>query len=461
MYSYLGIYLFSYLGIYTLRATLVNALGDTLAVHELYGLLGPSANYFCRSCMITRRDLHNGNFGDNFPHRTVQSVQIDLETIQQNEKLISQCGIKEECVLHELGYFRWPNNHVFDPMHDLFEGILPMIIKKMLTYFVNDAKLITVGQVNNMIDEFDYGETEIRDKPSSNFTIKSLKAKGNTISQSAAQCWLLIRSFPFIFHEVLKHRADYANIIGLLLKICFICFSSKLSQETIADLEKAIFEFHTLFKQCFSECKAINKIHHIAHYPQVCRENGPIYFYSCMQYESKFKESKSQAKTCGNFRNLTLSLTKRLALKQALKIINHKYDINKITIISTSTTEKTIIDTSGLLFDMPDEINIISQFKINSIEFRPGFVVKYENLNECFYGILLYAVNFDNKISCIVQELEMQDLNSNMLAYKVIVTKTILRISIEKLFTRKVYSLWQLHKETNDNYFISLKYDDE
>nr|XP_029711652.1 uncharacterized protein LOC115256818 [Aedes albopictus] len=125
-----GVKLKTAAGIYTLRATLVNALGDTLAVHELYGLLGPSANYFCRSCMITRRDLHNGNFGDNFPHRTVQSVQIDLETIQQNEKLISQCGIKEECVLHELGYFRWPNNHVFDPMHDLFEGILPMIIKK-------------------------------------------------------------------------------------------------------------------------------------------------------------------------------------------------------------------------------------------------------------------------------------------------------------------------------------------
>ncbi|XP_062538541.1 uncharacterized protein LOC134206825 [Armigeres subalbatus] len=85
-------------GIYTLRATLVNVLGDTLAIHDLYGLLGPSANYFCRACMITRADLQNGNFGDNFPHRTAQSVKNDLEAVNNNEITASQCG---------RGFFQW------------------------------------------------------------------------------------------------------------------------------------------------------------------------------------------------------------------------------------------------------------------------------------------------------------------------------------------------------------------
>lgn len=436
-------------------------MGDTLAVHELYGLLGPSANYFCRACLITRQDLHNGHFGDIFPHRTVQSVQDDLEAIENMEKTVSQCGIKQKCVLHELRYFRWPNNHVFDPMHDLLEGIVPMIIKKVLSFAVNDIKSLTVNEVNKMIDEFDYGETEIRDKPSPNFTVKSLKSKTNAISQSASQSWLLMRSFPFIFHHILESNSGLRNIVGSLLKICFISFSSKLSPELIEDLDDAVVTFHDLFKEIFSDCKAINKIHHVAHYPQVCKENGPIYFFSCMQYESKFKESKGQAKTCGNFKNLTLSLTKRLALKQAYKIINHVYEINEITIISFSMQEKSVIDTSGLLFDMPNQIKIISQFKINSIEFRPGFVVKYENCNEYFYGILLYTIEFDYNTSCIIQELDLCELDHKILSYKVAVTQNILRIDVKKLFTRKVYSLWQFYKKDDEYLYLSLKYDDE
>lgn len=451
----------SILGTWTLRATLVNALGDTLAIHELYGLLGPSANFFCRACMISRADLRNGNFGDNFSHRTAQSVKNDLKAIENNKKSASQCGVKEDCVLHELRYFRWPNNHVFDPMHDLLEGILPMVIKKILIYIVDDSKSLTVSDVNRMLEEFDYGETEVRDKPSSNLTIKSLKAKGNTISQSAAQSWLLLRSFPFIFHEVLKTNAYFSGIIGSLLKICFICFSNNISLEMINELEEEISKFHIYFKFCFPEGRAINKIHHISHYPQSCRENGPICYYSCMQFESKFKESKGQAKTCGNFQNLTLSLTKRVALKQAYKIVNHNYDIDKLIIISLVSTEKSVIDTAGLLFDMPDKIKVISQFKLNGTEFRPGFVVKYENCSKHYYGILLYTVSFDCNISCVIQGLDTVELNNYCLAYEVVVTQNILRICITKLLTRKVYSLWQFSNKLDDHFYISLKYNDE
>lgn len=41
---------------FILRASLLNLCSDTLAAHEVFGLLGPSLNLFCRSCVITSQE---------------------------------------------------------------------------------------------------------------------------------------------------------------------------------------------------------------------------------------------------------------------------------------------------------------------------------------------------------------------------------------------------------------------
>lgn len=81
--------------IITIRAVLVNVLGDTLAIHDLFGLLGPSANKFCRMCEITREDIHNGMIGDHFQYRTKEGVETSLSAIQKKEQTSKSCGIKK------------------------------------------------------------------------------------------------------------------------------------------------------------------------------------------------------------------------------------------------------------------------------------------------------------------------------------------------------------------------------
>ena len=44
---------------YVLRASIESFCGDGLAVHQIFNLLGPSANKFCRLCLYSRADLHN------------------------------------------------------------------------------------------------------------------------------------------------------------------------------------------------------------------------------------------------------------------------------------------------------------------------------------------------------------------------------------------------------------------
>lgn len=449
-------------GVWILRAVLVDVLGDTLAIHDIYGLLGPSSNMFCRACHITRKDLLSGDFGDNFTPRTVESVQKALIDSEMGGTPSNMYGIKTGCALHELTYFRWPASLTFDPMHDLLEGVIPMVLKKCLQNFVYRNKTLTEHDINLMIENFEYGDTEVGDKPSSNFSKQNLRSKYNNLSQSAAQTWLLLRAFPFIFHKVLQSNPKYKEIISMLLRITYISFSNKLTESMIKDLSEAVSRFQNLFKECFPLTNAINKMHHIAHYSQVCRESGPVANCSCMMYEAKFKESKSQSKTCGNFKNLSYSLTKRLNLKQINSILKHNYVVDKPNIISSAVIAKDTIDTATLLFELPSKINVISHLKVNGVNFRPGNVVKYKKCSNNYYGILLATVAHDSDILFMIQELDLVEFDDQYFAYKVSVSQNIIRITFEKLLNRKSYSLWQIVDEFADKdcYYISLKYYD-
>ncbi|XP_062546931.1 uncharacterized protein LOC134212780 isoform X1 [Armigeres subalbatus] len=442
-----------------LRAVTCNVLGDTLAIHEIFGLLSPSANFFCRMCLISRKDLHAGYYSDHFEKRTVECVENDLVSLQNNEKTSSQCGIKEQCALHRLQYFRWPNNCSFDPMHDLLEGIFPMIMKKMFQQAVFLKKIMTVQEINREIEEFEYGTAEIANKPSPNFTLQNLRSKTNALSQSASQLWLLLRSFPFIFDKIMKINELYPCLISAMLKLSYICFSNKLTIEMVDDLQETITEFHRLFKSCFPNTVPINKMHHIVHYPTICRENGPICNLNCLMFEAKFKESKSQAKTCSNFRNLAFSLSKRLTLKQAYSIIKHNFVIDKPEILSSTVTDKKSMDTAMLLFDLPERIEVISHLKVNGTYFSPGITIKYVLCGEPSYGILLACVKHETNFIFLAQELNVTGFDRFHFANRVVLSSNIVRINFDKLSTQKVYSLWKAHDE-DEGFYISFKYND-
>lgn len=449
-------------GFFRLRGVLVSVLGDTLAIHDIFGLLGPSANLFCRTCLITRKDLVMGALGDNYVHRTANNVEDDLDAIENKYKSQKDCGIKERCVLHRLQYFRWTNNHCFDPMHDLLEGVVPMVLKKILNISVQ-KNVITCSEINQMILNFEYGKTESADKPSPNFSHTNLQSKGNALSQSAAQCWLLLRAFPFIFNKILRQSERFACLVSTLLKICFISFSNKITAAMVNDLQDAIDKFQKLFKECFPTARPINKCHHISHYPQQCTEIGPICYSSCMMFESKFKESKSQGKSCNNVRNLPYSLAKRLSLKQANSILHHNYTLDKPSVISFCVISKQDIDSSALLFDYPTMIKLVKHLKINGTDFKPGFVVKFELCSELHLGILLMVAQHINNFAFIIQELEMIDFDTSLYAVKVNISQNIIRVDKDKLYTKKTYSLWQNYGDgSNDcNTYISLKYKDD
>ena len=77
--------------------------------------------------------------------------------------------------LNEISRFHVPNNQLpQDVMHIILEGTLPLEIKLMLTSFIRTD----VQFLNDCVSKFYYGETESRNKPPKEFTIKSFCTDG-------------------------------------------------------------------------------------------------------------------------------------------------------------------------------------------------------------------------------------------------------------------------------------------
>lgn len=96
--------------------------------------------------------------------------------------------------MNELKYFHVINGLPPDVMHDLLEGVIPKLVCEILLHPIG-LKLITLDKLNFFIQNFNYGQSEIKDKPS---IIKIEHLTKKSFRQSASQNWTLFVYLPLI-----------------------------------------------------------------------------------------------------------------------------------------------------------------------------------------------------------------------------------------------------------------------
>lgn len=176
-------------GNFILHASIAAFCSDGLAVHDVFNLLGPSANQFCRMCMYFRADLRIGTL-ELGQERSEELFQVHLDSLKASnysDKVKTQTGVRGDCCLNESKYFHISRNKIFDPMHDFLCGICPMILKLVLKHCIIDREKFDIIIFNGKISCFQLGYCEMKNKPSSNFTDNILRKKGHTLSQKAMQ----------------------------------------------------------------------------------------------------------------------------------------------------------------------------------------------------------------------------------------------------------------------------------
>lgn len=128
-------------------------------------------------------------------------------------------------------------------MHDLLEGAIPYEPKNMLTYFVTN-KYFTLEQLNERLLNYEFGHTEIADKPS---VLHDIKPEGS-LRQLTAQMWLLTTVLLLLIGDLISESSEHWYCF-LLLKICSIAAAREIKHSSIEYLSVIVEEHHELFKK--------------------------------------------------------------------------------------------------------------------------------------------------------------------------------------------------------------------
>ena len=204
----------------TIRGAVIVVAGDTLAIHELFGLLGPSARLFCRECTITRNNFLNDHFDSQYHLRDRAWYEDNLAQVQKKNISSKDCGLKTTgCILNDLQHFHLTNNHCFDVMHDLAEGVIPVTLQLVLAHYYRDKQLgFSIDFINHRLKSFNYGYRDSKNKPSANITAPMLLVPSkHRMRQTASQYLLLLRAFPFLFMHKVPRGCEYLDLISVLI----------------------------------------------------------------------------------------------------------------------------------------------------------------------------------------------------------------------------------------------------
>ena len=295
---------------YILRATLLTVCADTLAAHEVLGFLGPSANLFCRLCTITSNERKNCPF-TRAPLRDKESHEENLRAVHMNKPAESTTGVWINSVLNELKYFHCTQNFVFDCMHDILEGEAHYDLKLVIAHISSKKEFnLNIATLNHRINVFPYGPPEIKNKPSSTLTSDSIRnvSTDHKLQERASQTWCLLRIFPFLVSDKVPPEDPYLQHFINLNKINEIVFAPKLRSSMLPYLHEIIRHHCEEFRRLFPEEKAINKLHHLTHYPLCIQKSGPLRPLACFKDEAKHAMFKKYGGICCSFKNITKTM---------------------------------------------------------------------------------------------------------------------------------------------------------
>uniref|UniRef100_A0A182NSV2 C2H2-type domain-containing protein n=1 Tax=Anopheles dirus TaxID=7168 RepID=A0A182NSV2_9DIPT len=444
----------------TIRAAVIVVAGDTLAVHELLGLLGPSASFFCRECTITRNEFLKEPFNNIYQIRDRSWCEKNLQELQKKDILSKDCGLKSTgCILNDLQQFHLTNNHFFDVMHDLAEGVIPVTLQLVLAHYYREKILgFTIEFINHRLQTFNYGYRDRKNKPVANITAPMLLLPTkHKMRQTASQYLLLLRAFPFLFRQKIPDGCEYLDLISVLINITRISFSPTVSNYHLAELEMNIKIFCNMFCKLFS-CRP-NKLHHLYHYPECIKEIGPLEQYDCRIFEQKNKAIKNQMNVARNYKNVCYSLAKRQIFAQALAIAekpfkdNISYQSGKIKLV------KDTLSAPLLHYNLEDRCFCPKEIIYNGIRFRPNSVISMKTKNQNgipSYGEIKEIIVINDVIRLLVTSWETIDFDDILQAYLVESENVQLLLELSKIHSHTTFSFW---KKYNDKaHYTEIKY---
>lgn len=348
-----------------------------------------SAMYFCRNCLSSNKETKYLTVDVTSSHRNEHNYEDALEVIKKSEKfeLKHTYGIHSGCVLNELKYFHILNNWNFDIMHDLCEGTIPFLLECLFQYLTSN-QVVTETELTDRMMFHDYGTLNRQSRPSK-FKIGK---KNNNQSASSSKC--LMEHIPFILHDYESHDKvkEVWICITSKLKIMKICFSNNLSEVHLLELENLV-DIHLKSFIKYFEKPLKPKQHLLTHYATSIRKVGPIMHNSALRFEMKHKELKDTIKHSCNFKNIPMSIVRRMQINNTF----HRSYIDSVKHSVMRIIDDNFIQEFGHLlhnFEGFKNIHCMKNLTVNSDFYESGLLLKNDHYFEEIRKILKHKDDF-------------------------------------------------------------------
>ena len=300
-----------------MHGSVLAVLADTPASQALGGYKESvgGARRKCRHCMTDWESMQQYFTEEEFLLRDSDWHEQQLHDIEKAgspflEKYFSkQYGINRRSLLCNIPDFDVTKQLPQDIMHIFLEGVLSYELKFLLKHYF-DAGLITLDRLNTKLKNWNYGYSNVKDKPS---FIKQddMDFKSNSnLGQNAAQMWELSRIVRLILEDITDSESPQWRCFISLLEIMGICFARKITLSSVLNLKRIVKEHFSLFKETYG-ARILPKQHYLVHLPTQMMMFGPLLRTWCMRFEAKHAYFKDIVGRLKNFKNLPLTLTKR------------------------------------------------------------------------------------------------------------------------------------------------------
>ncbi|XP_071820322.1 uncharacterized protein [Apostichopus japonicus] len=292
---------------HNIKGTLSMIVADNLAAHTVGGFQ-ESFNTFrpCRFCLVTRGEIKEHMNANSVTKRTSASYDQQARMAENIPEIAGMYGLKKSSIFNVLQYFHVVNGLPSDIAHDLFEGIVPCVLEKVILHCVQE-NFFSLEQLNTEIDIFPYEGTDKVNKPT--------KMKTNVhrfkVKQNAIQTWCLLRLLPLM---VGKHVPVGDNIWKLLQLIADVVelvvapHTNVVLSEFLADLIESFLIYYFVL---FPNDSMTPKFHYMIHYPHQMLQFGPLVHCWTLRFEGKHLYFKELSHRTKNRRNICKTLANR------------------------------------------------------------------------------------------------------------------------------------------------------
>lgn len=301
-----------------IHAALATISCDNLSAHMLGGFTCSfNSGRICRYCMATYGNMKHLFKEDDFILRTSDVHKCHLARVQQIPDDRATYGVYRPSPFEELDYFDTTTAFPPDVMHDLLEGVIPLVMKLVISK-AHAEKHVTIREINEEMNKMCFGQNDKVNKPVQ--LSERLHIVG--ISGSASQKWCLFRLLPFLLAQRVPNDCTYWNVFLLCREIVEIVMAPKVRKDSLLLLNTLVEEFLMEMKNVFGDV-ITPKCHYLTHYARLMQMYGPLRLLWCMRYEGKHQYFKKVAFNCRNFVNIASTLSRRHQFRQCWEMSSH------------------------------------------------------------------------------------------------------------------------------------------